>query len=316
MGSINQVYAKEDERWLNEHFTLWRYVPLRTLLFYLTGNIFIPAIETLRREDPFEGKFFFDTSWFNSVMRQRYGEKGEELEDWIYRELCSESERKQIEVNKAFPNYAAGIFEQHYFDFLRKTRYAWCWFLSDSESAAMWNNYGKQGVAIAGKVGKLCELLGKTGHDFEVGQMRYIRLIAGDVRDYDFNPEEAEDARFLLKPHFLKRKEYESEKEVRFVTAAPERGRNAGIMLEQISPDKWIHEIRLWPGLKAVEEQSIKQVVAKFAPNVPCECSDLFGAGSFSNESFVAAVLAGLDASNWDRWKQGTDDIPPELKEL
>src|SRR5438874_6374395 len=104
MGSVNQVYDQGDERWLADNACLWRYVPLRTLLLYLTGNIFIPAVETLRREDPFEGKFLFETVWFNTVLRDRYGERVNELDEWLYRELCTEAEKKHIELNKDYPN--------------------------------------------------------------------------------------------------------------------------------------------------------------------------------------------------------------------
>ena len=45
-------------------------------------SIFIPAVETLRREDPFEGKFLFETVWFNTVLRDRYGERVNELDEW------------------------------------------------------------------------------------------------------------------------------------------------------------------------------------------------------------------------------------------
>jgi hypothetical protein len=316
MGSINQVYREGDRRWLHDNACLWRYVPLKTLLFYLTGNIFIPAINTLRLEDPFEGKFVFDTIWFNEVMHERYGKRVEDLDDWVYRELCSELEKKQIKLNKGYPNYGASIIEQHYFDFLRKTRYAWCWFLSDSESAAMWNNYGKHGVAIATQVGKLRSLLESTERDFVLGQMRYIRLIVGQANDHDFNPEDKDDAAFLLMPHFLKRNEYESEKEVRFVTAAPERKHNSGIILENINPLEWIQEIRLWPGLKPPEERSLKQVVHHFAPGVACACSDLFGADPLSVESIGAEFAAEFNQLDWNAWKDNTDGIPVELKQL
>lgn len=258
MGSVDQIYPKEDEHWLPSNARLWRYIPLRTLHFYLTGNIFIPAIETLRNEDPFEGQFHFDIIWFNSVMQQRYGARCDEIYHWIERELCTDAERKDIELNKDCLNHAARIFEQHFFDFMRKTRYAWCWFLSGSESAAMWNIYGKNGVAIASTLKRISGVLDKTKWDFEVGRMRYVQLIGREAQDYDFNPEEARDASFLLKPHFLKRKEYESEKEVRFVTSAPERGPNSGISIDQALPGEWIEEIRLWPGLKSTEEQSLK----------------------------------------------------------
>ena len=315
MGSVKQIYSESDKRRLPSNVYLWRYVSLRTLFFYLTGNIFIPAIETLRLEDPFEGKFHFDIVWFNTVMHERYGERLNEIQGWIYRELCTDAEKKDIEINKNYPNQAARIFERHFFNFLRRTRYAWCWFLSASESAAMWNIYGKHGVAIASTTKKLSGLLSKSKWDFEVGQMRYIRLIGGEAQDYDFNPEKAKDAAFLLKPHFLKRKEYESENEVRFVTAAPERGPKSGIFLDEISPSEWIQEIRFWPGLKPVEEKSLKQIVEHFASGIPCTRSDLFGANVSSNE-FVSHFEAKLHEIDWNSWKDGSDNVPAELKQL
>lgn len=73
MGSVNQIYGESDKRRLHNDACLWRYVPLRTLIYHLTGGIFIPAVETLRNEDPFEGQFHFDIIWFNTVMHERYG---------------------------------------------------------------------------------------------------------------------------------------------------------------------------------------------------------------------------------------------------
>lgn len=179
----------------------------------------------------------------------------------------------------------------------------------------MWNIYGKHGVAIASTKRKLGGMLSKSKWDFEVGQMRYIQLIGGEAQDYDFNPEEAKDAAFLLKPHFLKRKEYESEKEVRFVTAAPGRGAKSGIFLDKIPPSEWIHEIRLWPGLRPAEEKSLKQVVDHFAPGIPCARSDLLVANA-SSETFISRFEAEMEKIDWNNWKDGSDKIPAELKQL
>jgi hypothetical protein len=316
MGSVKQLYSKEENYFLTSDAVLWRYIPLRTLLFYITGNIFIPAVETLRRTDPFEGRFSFDTVHFNGAMAQRYGPQLNTLEEWIHDALCDEGQKKMIEINKDYPNYGPRIIEQHYFDFLRKTRYAWCWFLSDSESAAMWNIYGKQGVAIASTVEKVCKVLTTTEWDFEFARLRYIRLVLGAALDFDFNTEDPHDSRFLLRPHFLKRKEYETEKEVRFVTAAPDRGVGAGLSLNGISPNEWINDIRLWPGLRPTEEKSVRDVVNHFAPGVSCACSDLFGADRFSRESFAARYVRELNAVTWKQWKNGEDGISSELKQV
>jgi hypothetical protein len=282
-------------------------------MFYLAGNFFIPSIETLRLQDPFEGQFHFDVARFKTVMREQYGERVAEIEAWIQRELCSSSEKLDIGRNRTHPNFAAGIVKQRYIEFLRKTRFASCWFLSDNESAAMWNNYGRQGVAISTTVKKLSQLLSQTERDFEFGRMRYVRLIGGEAQDDGFDPDKREDAQFLLKPHFLKRKEYESEKEVRFVTASPGRG-HKGIVLETPAAE-WIGEIRLWPGLKPVEEESIKRVVAHFAIDVACACSDLLRADQMSSDT-VASVESQVDDLDWNWWKNGRDGIPTALKGL
>jgi hypothetical protein len=314
MGSVRQLYGKEESEFLAGHRLLWRYIPLRTFLFYLTGNIFIPSIASLQHKDPFEGKFNFETRFFNEAMRRRYDSEVDTLERWIHDNLCADWEKKAIAMNKSFPNYEAGIIEQQYSSFLRKTRYAWCWFSADEESAAMWNNYGHQGVAIATTVDRLSKMLGKTDWHFEFGRLRYVRLVVGEIQDFNFDPDNPEDARFLLKPHFLKRIEYKSENEVRFVAAAPER-HVSGIGLQGVSPSEWLKEIRLWPGLKPTEEESLKQVVDHFAAGVPCACSDLFGVGS-SSQSFTARYFSELDRTGWQKWTDGSDGIPQALKEL
>ena len=176
--------------------------------------------------------------------------------------------------------------------------------------------YGKQGVAITSTVEKICKILTPTEWDFEFARLRYIRFVLGEMQDFDFNPEDPDDSRFLLKPHFLKKKEYETETEVRFVTAAPDRGIGAGLSLDGMSPSEWIDDIRLWPGLKPTEEEAVKRVVHHFAPSVSCACSDLFGADRFSPDSFTAKYFQELNALTWKQWKNGEDGIPSELKQL
>ena len=78
----------------------------------------------------------------------------------------------------------------------------------------------------------------------------------------------------MLRPQFLKRGEYESEKEVRFVTCTAEN-ENGGLSLQAIKPETWIKQIRLWPAMTSREEDSIKSLIANRLPNVPCQKSDL-----------------------------------------
>ena len=305
----HQLYPEKHEKWLPDGARLWRYVPLRTLFFYLNGNVFMPSVERLRQADPFEGEFPFDTVSFNIAMTERYGNELDGLDDWLYRKCCTEVEQQQIDRNKNCTNYSASILQSHYFEFLRKTRFVWCWFFSQSESAAMWNVYGNQGAAIATTVGKLRQSLAKTERDFVFGQMRYVHVDRCAIRDrYSEDPK---DRQFVLQPHFLKRREYDSEKEVRFVACGPESRDSGGICLGGIDPGSWIDGIRLWPNLTLTEESALKRAIAVFAPGIPCSRSDLM-----MNEDRFAAERSRVMEWAEHQWKECTDCIPPGLKQI
>ncbi|GEM_PF-1694671 len=298
-------------RWLHDYAEVWRYVPLRTLFFYLNGLVFIPSVAKLRAGDPFEGEFYEEIAWFNTAFSDHYGNEANGVREWIVNELCSEHERHHIEISKNYPDAAAEVIRRHYFDFVRKTRFAWCWFQSCRESAAMWSVYGNQGVAVKSTIGKLCAVLEKTNREFIYGRLTYVDYQSGVSTE--FNPEQESDYPLLLRPFFLKRREYESENEVRFVTSGADRDERGGILLKELSPLDWISEIRLWPGLTRDEEQSIKKAVFHFAPKIDCQKSDLFS-GPDGPSKFGEMIAADLEQSADSSWVKGTDGIPKALK--
>ena len=63
------------KRWLPDHAEIWRYVPLRTLFFYLNGLVFIPSVAKLRDGDPFEGEFYENNG-------KTYADKKFRPQDW------------------------------------------------------------------------------------------------------------------------------------------------------------------------------------------------------------------------------------------
>jgi hypothetical protein len=87
MGEIRQFHVEGDKRpALTDDTRLWRYVPLKTLFAYLSGNVFIPSIETLRRQDPFEGEHYIGlfSSAFGDAIRSRYGaDRGNALVEYL-----------------------------------------------------------------------------------------------------------------------------------------------------------------------------------------------------------------------------------------
>jgi hypothetical protein len=124
--------------------------------------------------------------------------------------------------------------KQRYLDFIRVTRFAWCWFHSRDESAAMWNTYGKKGVAVQSTVGRIKGALETTGRKFIYGRMTYIDY--GSDLGTESNSDQQQDDHRVLRPFFLKRKEYESEDELRFVIAGPRRDLRGGILLKNLKP--------------------------------------------------------------------------------
>jgi len=264
--------------------------------------------------DPFEGEFFENIAWFNGAFADRYGTDEEKIDKWMFKNLCSDYERHCIEINKQSGEpVAAKILRKHYFDFIRRTRFAWCWFHSSHESAAMWSIYGKEGVAIQSHVGKIATMLENTGRDFIFGRMTYVDYVTGVSTE--FNPEDQTDYGLLLRPFFLKRKEYESEKEVRFVTAGSDPTEAGGILLKHLKPEDWISAIRLWPGLTSGEEQSIIAAIRHFMPQADCTKSDLFTGPNtpfdFSDMIDEAKEFVGIKS-----WKDEQDEIPLALKDL
>jgi len=202
MSRPTQIFPEGDKRWLDDSAQLWRYVPLRTLFFYLNGLVFIPSVAKLRAGDPFEGEFYEDIAWFNTAFRDHYGDQAGAIDEWMFKELCSDQQRHFIEINKTYPNAKAEILRNCYFDLIRRTRFAWCWFHSYRESAPMWSAYGNQGVAVQSTVKKLNSVLEGAGRNFIYGKMTYVDYRSGVGGA--FNPERKSDYPLLLRPFFLR----------------------------------------------------------------------------------------------------------------
>lgn len=308
MTKAQQMFAERDRRSLRDDEQIWRYVPLRTLFFYLNGLVFVPSVAKLRNTDPFEGEFYESVMWFNTAFHQVYGGRANEIDEWLYTNLCSPAERDYIDINRTVPNAGAEVLRRHYLDFIRKTRFAWCWFRSCRESASMWNTYGNQGVAIQSSVGRVKSLFEEGGFSMVYGGMIYVDALNGVARD--FLPER--DTKLLLHPYFLKRIEYESEQEVRFVTAAGDDCGKGGILLRNLKPQDWITAIRLWPGLTNNEAKAIQHTIELLYPGVDCSKSDLFSKTDGASEAFDT-LWEEMGFSAGDSWPANT---PAELQRL
>jgi hypothetical protein len=250
MHRVQQIHTNADGL-LGDVQPLWRYVSFKAAIPYLKGKVFIPTVEQLCKSDPFEGSLAFETlsltPSFKQAFKEHYGSQACAVANWIRDKLCTDEERQRMEQYKGTDNYRAKILRQRYLEFLRKTRYVWCWFGSGIESALMWNTYGRDGMAVGTTVGRLRSALEKSGRDFVYGQMVY--------RDLDlFNADSAVDRRLLTMPHFFKRREYRDEREVRFATTGP-----GSVLTLDLPPADWITEIRLHPRLAKGEVVGLRR---------------------------------------------------------
>lgn len=310
MNKVEQLTCRPDEKVHDNHY-IWRYLPLKTLLFHLDGRVFIPSIAKLKSMDPFEGVFLQDTPWsipwYTKAFRETFGQASSQIETWIDSTLCSQAQRDQIASNSGLGDDPVRIRADRLFEFIRKTRYAWCWFYSPRESWAMWSIYAKQGVAIRSSTAKLKALLEQTGRDFRYRRMRYFDRCNGSLRIFD--PEDEFDSDLLLRPFFLKRSEYIAEEEVRFVTCGPVQENLDGLILENCDPQVWIDEVRLWPGLSSSEAKPLIRFVKERLPEVPCDRSDLMQV-----ETDFLRIMESVHQREAQQWVNQGDGIPPELK--
>jgi hypothetical protein len=177
----------------------------------------------------------------------------------------------------------------------------------------MWNTYGKDGAAVVTEVGRLREALCKTDRDFEFGRLRYVHAnengIVANV-DEKYPDGSRGETEVVLRPHFLKRAEYQSEHEVRFVTADCEHG--AGGIVFELPPQDWIDEIRLWPGLFSSETVALQEIIGSKLPQVPCERSGML---RNADDEVIAALAAQWAERSW-RDDVERDGIPSGLKRL
>ena len=316
MGAIRQIEFSPGAR-LSDSAKLWRYVPLRTLFVYLAGKVFIPSIATLRKGDPFEAKFYYDDhpATFNSALIEWYGQdEANKIFKWLF-DFRFESWKQRIvrPDPTGMIDYNQSFFPRAYFEFLRATRYAWCWFAQDAgwESALMWNTYGRHGVAVGTSVGTLHEALTQTGRDFEYGLMSYVHARGSVAPRAELYPDHSRDAPTrVLRPYFLKRAEYDGEREVRYVSADGERS-SGGIVLS-LPVQCWIEEVRLWPGLSPLETEALQMAINSRFPRLRCERSGML---RDSQEEETVAAAAPYFEQSWSD-SAHVDDVPSGLKRL
>jgi hypothetical protein len=241
-----------------EHESLWRYVPLHTFFLHLQGKVFLPTIATLQRDDIREGVQAFDhivaTVGFTEEERSQ-------LWSWVRNRRLSEFDRKSFDDNQRHPSANQKLYFGHYYKTLRRSRFAWCWFKSEHESAAMWSFYGNKGVAIRTSLHRLQAALDRCKRKWLVSGMKYVDFRT--LNQETFLKSET-DKHWVRRPYLLKGMEYVHENEVRLVAVGGEKSQ--GIELEGIKPQEWMDQVLFWPDMPGSCVEAIKSTVEQLHP--------------------------------------------------
>jgi hypothetical protein len=118
-----------------------RYMRLSAFLMLIrTGDLFIPTLTKLRKDDPFESLvpsktyFRFAENFdpiFEATIRDRLKTK---MPEWMRQHVAVNSDNE--------PNY---LFVETWLYQLARLRCIWCWYGSSIESMAQWSLYGSGG---------------------------------------------------------------------------------------------------------------------------------------------------------------------------
>lgn len=289
--------------------SLWRYVRLSTFFEYLVGRAYIPSVRKLRDCDPTEGLPLVDHVW---AMNGFKNEEADALDDWVYQHRLNDDEKTCWDLNRTCPGANQRVWLQHYFEVLERSRFAWCWLRSANESAAMWQLYGNEGVAIRSNRQKLAAQLTAGGRKWLVSGIKYLDRNQPAWTEFGWGDEKANP--WIRRPFLIKRAEYAHEHEVRFITASEDGCE--GITLSGLEPADWIDEIVFCPRLPDSECGSLIAAVERICPALKSRArqSRLFQRDPTSTLSReFEEALDGLVARNC---QAAATNWPPVLREL
>jgi hypothetical protein len=167
------------------------------------------------------------------------------------------------------PYENVGACTRQWLDELAAERCVWCWNRFENHSNALWELYGKRGVAVQSRVGQVKDALVAAGTIRGlVGQVEYLD------RKADSLPKVLRSGRNIFYPHLFKDVTFDYEKEVRFALGA-----NHGVLrqkrgvLIRINPVSFINDFELSPRLQQ-EEQSAAHDLIEGLINNACSATE------------------------------------------
>ena len=208
------------EEAIDDNTRIVRYMKLSTLLLLLADRVFLPSLRCLQSYDKLEGVLPQRLSVFQDYGTQLYP-KVQPFEDWLL---------QQAKSPKVIP-VQGGKHTRTTLHFLTKVwaeqlairRCVWCWNKHSGQSYALWEIYGKRGVALVTTVGAVKRALEKAGVLRAIVSPVSYSIPPGFLLEEDFFEEAARQSIQMVRkenlafPYLFKDGGYKYEQEVRFV---------------------------------------------------------------------------------------------------
>lgn len=220
---------------------IWRYLDLPKLIDLLqTRSLYFARVNSLQDEDPFEGSFAKGNL---DLLRKQLLEPKEVIKG---KSLTEEHVHNLVKIITGTAK-----------DFA----YINCWHASDTESVALWKQYGteKGAIVIRSTYEKLVRAFPDNDQEKTVhmGMIQYLNY-ANPEEYMKFNSN-------LMTPLFHKRIEYQHEREVRaLVFLSPDRANDQNGFKINIDVDKVIEEIRMGPRTPKWITEIVAKLIEKY----------------------------------------------------
>jgi hypothetical protein len=290
--------------------SLWRYMKFSTLLLLLEGKAYFPSVAKLSVTDPLEGRLRINPIQLSGRL-SKLAESGRvnHLDEWLF-DRAAGWQRRYQKLNEQDALANTTWFVQRYIEELQKRRAVWCWYNSDIESAAMWSVYGHAGIAVGSTIEALRASL---PHEiaFQIAPIFY-----NDHRpsaNNHLNPEKADHLPYVHRPHLIKGREYEHEREIRVVTRCyPDE---TGRLVRNIAFHTLIKRLIISPVLPYQEALAIERFLKScgwIGPRPQISRSSLLpdDASPELLDSFDRAFDRELDST------ESTPEVPQQLRTL
>lgn len=160
---------------------------------------------------------------------------------------------------------------------MRASTFINCWHMNTNESAAMWSQYARDGIAIKSTIGRMKDAFEVVPQDIFIGKVRYMNFTIGRM-----------NANSAVSPVFFKRLSFGHEQEVRAVLLDFPAGPDGSSMSHEylkdarnwpngsrirVDVDRLIQRVHVSPGRPDWYRELVHSLVHRLGYSVPIEAS-------------------------------------------